>query len=112
MYGQLYEWLTFLKVKCSLKHFLSDSMSLAGCQINLIDVIFHHKIFWKFLINIQLTKSDPKRTRKGGKCPPSCQFGLKYQITVEKLEQIAMLILMKKDQILQFYNYETAPHFN
>ena len=56
-------------------------------------------------------KSDPKRTRKGGKCAPSCQFGLKYQFTVEKLEQIAMLILMKNDQILQLYNYETAPHF-
>ena len=38
--------------------------------------IFTSKKVWKFFINIQLTKSDPKRTR-GGKCPPSCQLGLK-----------------------------------
>ncbi len=33
-------------------------------------------IVWKFSINFQLTKSDPKRTR-GVKCQPSCQLGLK-----------------------------------
>ena len=38
--------------------------------------IFTSKKVWKFLIKIQLTKSDPKRTR-GGKCPPSCQLGLR-----------------------------------
>ena len=50
-------------------------MSLAGCQINPIDVNFHLQKVWKFLIKIQLTKPDPKRTR-GKKCPPSCQLGL------------------------------------
>jgi hypothetical protein len=38
--------------------------------------IFTSKKVWKFLIKIQLTNSDPKRTG-GGKCPPSCQLGLK-----------------------------------
>ena len=58
------------------------------------------------MINIQLIKSDPKRTRKGRKCPPSCQFGLKYQITAEKLQQMTMIILMKNDQILKFSLFE------
>ena len=35
-------------------------MSLAGCQIELIYVNFHIQKFWNFLIQIQLTKSDPK----------------------------------------------------
>ena len=45
-------------------------MSLAGCQINLIDVNFHlqksftSKKVWKFLIKTQLTKSDPKNIRE------------------------------------------------
>ena len=52
-------------------------MSLAGCQINPIDIYFPSKIVWKNLIKIQLTKSDPKSTG-GGKCPASCQLGLKY----------------------------------
>ena len=56
-------------------HFLLDSMSLAGCQINQIDVNFHLQKVWNFLIKIQLTKYNPERTR-GGKCPPSCQLGL------------------------------------
>ena len=37
--------------------------------------IFTSKKVWKFLIKIQLTKSDPKRIGDG-KCPPSCQLGL------------------------------------
>jgi hypothetical protein len=39
--------------------------------------IFTSKKVWKFLIKIQLTKSDPKRTRVG-KCPPSCQLLLTF----------------------------------
>ena len=35
-------------------------MSLAGRQINPIDINFHLKKNWKFLIKNQLTKSDPK----------------------------------------------------
>ena len=38
---------------------------------------FTYKKVWKFLIKIQLTKSDPKRMRNG-KCPPSCQLGLSW----------------------------------
>ena len=37
--------------------------------------IFTSKKVWKFLVTIQLTNSDPKRTG-GGKCPASCQLGL------------------------------------
>jgi hypothetical protein len=33
--------------------------------------IFTSKKVWKFLIKIQLSKSDPKMKRDG-KCPPSC----------------------------------------
>ena len=43
-------------------------MSFAGCQINMINVNFHLQKVWKFLMKIQLTKSDPKRTR-GWKVP-------------------------------------------
>ena len=42
--------------------------------------IFTSKIFWKFLIKIQLLKSYPKRKR-GGKCPGSCQLGLKQRFS-------------------------------
>ena len=45
--------------------------------------IFTSKKVLKFLIKIQLTKSDPKRTR-GGKCPPSCQLGLRACMKVSK----------------------------
>ena len=38
--------------------------------------IFTSNFFWKFLIKNQLTHPDPKRIG-GGKCPPSCQLGLK-----------------------------------
>ena len=50
-------------------------MSLEWCQINPIHV--HLQKVWKFLVKIQLTKSDPKRTRCG-KCPLSCQLGLGF----------------------------------
>ena len=43
-------------------------MSMAWCQIKPIDVNFHLKKVWKFLIKIQLTKSDQKMTR-GWKVP-------------------------------------------
>ena len=36
-------------------------MSLAGCQI---DVSCYLKKVWKFLIQIQLTKSDPKKDKE------------------------------------------------
>ena len=44
----------------------------AGCQTNPIDVNFHLQT-----LEIQLTKSDPKRI-EGGKCPPLCQLGLTH----------------------------------
>ena len=72
---------------------------------------FISKKAWKFLINVQLTKSDPKRTRKRGKCPPLYQFGLKCQITVGKLQQIVMLILMKNDKLLKFVIFEKGTKF-
>ena len=50
-------------------------MSLSGCQINSIDVNFHLQNVWKFLVKLQLTKSDPKRAGDG-KCPASCELGL------------------------------------
>ena len=37
-------------------------MSMAWCQIKPINVNFHLKKVWKFLIKIQLTKSNPKIT--------------------------------------------------
>ena len=37
-------------------------MSLAGCQINLIDVNFHLQKSLDYFFKIQLKKSDPKRT--------------------------------------------------
>ena len=37
-------------------------MSLAGCQINPIDVNFHLQKSLEIFDKIQLTKSDPKRT--------------------------------------------------
>ena len=51
-------------------------MSLAGHQINPIDVNFHLQKSLKILGKIQLTKSNPKRT-EGGKYPASCQLGLR-----------------------------------
>ena len=39
------------------------SISFAGCQINQNDANLHLQIFFKFLINIQLTESDPKNYR-------------------------------------------------
>ena len=50
-------------------------MILTDGQINPIDVNFHLQKVWKFLIKIQLKKSDPKWTG-GGKCPASYQLGL------------------------------------
>ena len=59
-------------------------MSLSGCQINPIDVNFHLQKVWKFLVKIQLTKSDPKRTG-GGKCPASCQLWLMVRVLANYL---------------------------
>ena len=50
-------------------------MSLAGCQINSIDVSFHLQKSLEILIKSQLTKSDPKRTRRW-KYHTSCQLRL------------------------------------
>ena len=47
--------------------------NLEGCQINLNNVNFH--LQKSLLIRIQLTKSNPKRTRRK-KYHPSCQLGL------------------------------------
>ena len=60
-------------------------MSLAWCPINAIGVNFplqnSLEIFDK---NSAAKKSDPKRT-KGGKCPASCQLGLKVKcITMDE----------------------------
>ena len=46
--------------------------------------IFTAKEVWKFLIKIQLTKSDPKRIR-GGKCPASCRLGLRISKNMDGL---------------------------
>ena len=48
------------------------------------------KKVWKFLIKIQLTKYDPKSTG-GGKCPPSCQLGLKRQALCSRSRRKALL---------------------
>ena len=45
------------------RHLWAGTMTLAGHQINLIDVNFHLQKFWKFLIKIQLTESNLKMTR-------------------------------------------------
>ena len=54
---------------------LKDSINWAGCQNNLSDVNFYLQKVWNVLIKIQLTKSDPKITRRK-KYHPSCQLGL------------------------------------
>ena len=46
-----------------------------GVKLTQLMSIFTSKKVWKFLIKIQLTKSDPKSTRRQ-KYPPSCQLGL------------------------------------
>ena len=66
-------------------------MSLAGCQIIWLMPIFISKKVWKFLIKIKLTKSNPKRTR-GGKCPLSCQLGLKLWKWVYDLFQLVFVL--------------------
>ena len=45
------------------EHFLKDSMSLAGCQINLIDVNFHFEKSLEIFDKIQLTKSLLKKDK-------------------------------------------------
>ena len=49
-------------------------MSLAGCQINPIDVNFHLQRVWKIAMKIQLTKSDPKGQRYKS-VPPHANMG-------------------------------------
>ena len=44
--------------------FLKDSMSLAGCQINPLDVNFHLQKRLESFHKIQLTKSDLKLTKR------------------------------------------------
>ena len=105
------------------KHFLLDSMSLSGCQIHPIDANFHlQKKIWKVLIKIQLTKSDPKR-RRGGKCPPSCQLGLKQQAklkagsqevfktdwTFAQLTSLQQILLLKVSK--QYSSPSQLPYF-
>ena len=65
-------------------------MSLAGCQINSIDVNFH----LQKSLEIQLPKSDPKNTR-GGKCTPSSQLGLsKFDLAVLKTAEFNLLHIL------------------
>jgi hypothetical protein len=54
--------------------------------------IFTSKKVLKLLIKIKLTKSYPKRAR-GGKCPPTCQLGLKdgYRDFIYSINLITML---------------------
>ena len=46
-----------------------------GVKLARLMSIFTPKKVWKFLLEIQLTKSDPKKT-KDGNWPSSCQLGL------------------------------------
>jgi hypothetical protein len=57
----------------------SKSGYLKGVKSTQLMQIFTFKKVWNFFIKIQLTKSDPKRTRRE-KYLPSCQLGL-----IEKL---------------------------
>ena len=49
---------------------------MQGVKLTRLMSIFTSKKVWKFLVKIQLTKFDPKRTRRL-KYPPSCQLGSK-----------------------------------
>ena len=54
-----------------------------GIKLTQLMSIFNSEKVWKFLMKIQLTKSDPTRTRisedKGIKCPSPCKTGLKRE---------------------------------
>ena len=52
-----------------------------GVKLTRLMSICTSKKVWKFFVKIQLTKSDPKRTG-GGKCPASCQLGLRQAIQI------------------------------
>ena len=46
-----------------------------GTEIEIWAGFGQYRKKWKFLINIQMKNSDPKRTGVG-KCLPSCQLGI------------------------------------
>ena len=56
--------------------FYKTQWAWMGMKLTWLISIFTSEKVWFFFINIQLRKSDPKKTR-GGKCPPLCQLGLK-----------------------------------
>ena len=62
--------------------------------------IFTSKKVWKFLIKIQLTKSDPKKTG-GGKCPPSCQLGYYKNKLLFYIDTIFMGILLFQRMVIK-----------
>jgi hypothetical protein len=74
-------------------------MSLTGWQINPIDVNFHLQ---KSLEIFDKISADPKRTRDG-KCPPSCQLGLKH----ERGDTFIFFKILKEPMLVQ---KQTAPH--
>ena len=86
--------------------FCKTQWAWQGVKLTRLISIFTSKKVWKFLIEMQLTKSDPKRTR-GGKCPASCQLGLKllkifhYLIILQivPLQFHALLLFCKLHQI-------------
>ena len=59
--------------------------------------IFNSKKVWEFLVKIQLTKSDPKRTG-GGKCSASCQLGLKREPMESIIYEIDCLIVFQTNK--------------
>ena len=58
--------------------FYKTQWAWQGVKLTWLMSIFTSQKVWKFLIEIQPTKSDSKKTG-GGKCPPSCQLGLSGQ---------------------------------
>ena len=66
------------------------SMSLAECQINLIDVNFHLQ---KCLETFDQNSADKiwSKKDKGWNCPPSCQLGSNRNSTVQKRHPVGVL---------------------
>ena len=60
--------------------------------------IFTSKQVYNFLLKIQLTKSDPKRT-EGGKCPASCLLLLGYLIKTSAILKLRITCLIKKNAL-------------
>ena len=64
--------------------FYKNQWAWQGVNLTQIVSIFTSKKVWKFLITIQLTKSDPKRTGRK-KYHPSCQLGGPREVKVKRI---------------------------